>query len=34
MLQLKDITKDYVTASETVQALKGVNISFRQKEFV
>jgi len=34
MLRLKDITKDYVTASETVQALKGVNISFRQKEFV
>ena len=34
MLQLKDITKDYVTASETVRALKGVNISFRQKEFV
>ncbi len=34
MLQLKNITKDYVTASETVQALKGVNISFRQKEFV
>lgn len=34
MLQLKNITKDYVTASETVKALKGVNISFRQKEFV
>ena len=34
MLKLKDITKDYVTASETVKALKGVNISFRQKEFV
>ena len=34
MLQLKDIKKDYVTASETVQALKGVSISFRQKEFV
>ncbi len=34
MLKLKDITKDYVTASETVKALKGVSISFRQKEFV
>ena len=34
MLQLKEIKKDYVTASETVQALKGVSISFRQKEFV
>ena len=34
MLQLKNITKDYVTSSETVKALKGVNISFRQKEFV
>ena len=34
MLQLKNITKDYVTASETVQALKGVSLSFRQKEFV
>ena len=34
MLKLKNITKDYVTASETVKALKGVNISFRQKEFV
>ena len=34
MLQLKDIVKDYTTASETVRALKGVNISFRQKEFV
>ncbi len=34
MLQLKGITKDYVTSSETVQALRGVDISFRQKEFV
>ncbi len=34
MLQLNDIRKDYITASETVQALRGVNISFRQKEFV
>ena len=34
MLQLKNITKDYVTASETVNALKGIDLSFRQKEFV
>ncbi len=34
MLQLKGITKDYITSSETVTALKGVSISFRQREFV
>ncbi len=34
MLQLNEIRKDYITSSETVQALRGVNISFRQKEFV
>ncbi len=34
MLQLKNIKKDYVTSSETVHALKGVDISFRKKEFV
>ena len=34
MLQLKEIKKNYFTASETVEALKGINISFRQKEFV
>ncbi len=34
MLQLKNIKKDYVTASETVNALKGISISFRQSEFV
>ena len=34
MLQLREITKDYVTSSETVYALKGVNLSFRKKEFV
>ena len=34
MLQLKQITKDYVTSSETVSALKGVSISFRKQEFV
>ena len=34
MLQLKNIKKDYVTSSETVHALRGVDISFRKKEFV
>lgn len=34
MLQLRDIKKSYVTASETVEALKGINLSFRQREFV
>ena len=34
MLKLKNITKDYVSSSETVKALKGVNVCFRQKEFV
>ena len=34
MLQLREIKKDYVTASETVSALKGIDISFRKKEFV
>ena len=34
MLQLKDVKKNYVTSSETVEALKGINLSFRQKEFV
>ena len=34
MLSLREIKKDYVTASETVSALKGVSISFRKKEFV
>ena len=34
MLQLKEIKKNYVTASETVEALKGVSLSFRRKEFV
>ncbi len=34
MLQLREIKKNYVTSSETVEALKGVNLSFRQKEFV
>ena len=34
MLQLKEIKKDYVTSSETVSALKGIDLSFRKKEFV
>lgn len=34
MLNLKEIKKDYATASETVHALKGVSISFRKTEFV
>ena len=34
MLNLKSIKKDYVTASETVHALKGVSIAFRKSEFV
>ena len=34
MLELKNIKKEYRTASETVHALKGVSITFRDKEFV
>ncbi len=34
MLQLKNVKKDYITSSETVNALRGVSISFRQSEFV
>ena len=34
MLNLKSIRKDYITASETVHALKGVSISFRKTEFI
>ena len=34
MLELKAIKKDYKTASETVHALKGIDISFRKSEFV
>ncbi len=34
MLNLKNIRKDYKTASETVHALRGVSISFRKTEFV
>ena len=34
MLKLKNITKNYVTSSETVQALRGIDITFRDREFV
>ncbi|MBQ0083148.1 MAG: ABC transporter ATP-binding protein/permease [Clostridiales bacterium] len=34
MLSLKNITKDYVIGSETVHALKGVSMDFRDSEFV
>ena len=34
MLELRNITKDYVTSSETVNALRGVDITFRDREFV
>ena len=34
MLELIKVTKDYVTSSETVNALRGVDIRFRDREFV
>ena len=34
MLELRNIKKNYYVASETVEALKGVSISFRKNEFV
>lgn len=34
MLKLEHITKDYITAGTTVKALKGINIEFRENEFV
>ena len=34
MLELKNITKDYITGSETVEALKGIDLKFRKSEFV
>ncbi len=34
MLKLKNITKDYITGNERVKALKGINIEFRENEFV
>ncbi len=34
MLKLCDIKKDYLSASDKVEALKGVSLSFRENEFV
>ena len=34
MLKLKDIKKDYMSGDTIVQALKGINIEFRESEFV
>lgn len=34
MLELKGITKDYPAGSETVHALKGIDLKFRESEFV
>lgn len=34
MLELKNIKKDYKVADTKVQALKGINISFRKNELV
>lgn len=34
MLSLKNIIKDYTTGDETVNALKGISVDFRENEFV
>ncbi len=34
MLNLKNIKKDYISGDEEVKALKGINIEFRENEFV
>jgi len=34
MLELKDIKKDYLAGDNTVHALKGISLSFRESEFV
>ena len=34
MLKLKNITKTYISGDEKVEALKGINIEFRESEFV
>jgi len=34
MLHLTDVKKDYVTSSETVHALRVINLCFRKSEFV
>lgn len=34
MLELKGITKTYITGGEKVEALKGIDLKFRESEFV
>ena len=34
MLQLKNITKKYLSGDNEVNALKGINLEFRESEFV
>ena len=34
MLNLENITKEYLSGSSKVEALKGINIEFRKSEFV
>ena len=34
MLELKQITKIYTTGGENVNALKGIDLRFRESEFV
>lgn len=34
MLELKDITKDYPSGDSVVHALKGISVTFRDREFV
>ena len=34
MLELRGITKEYKTGAETVHALRGIDLAFRESEFV
>ena len=34
MLELKKIKKEYLTGANSVSALKGINLKFRESEFV
>ncbi len=34
MLKLKNITKTYISGDERDQALKGIDVEFRESEFV
>ena len=34
MLKLKDINKDYLSGETTVHALRGIDLEFRESEFV